>query len=342
MINPTRIFLTAALGLTISAMTAPAVAQVKYTITTLGAPDASQTFTPSGINDRGQVWGTIFYFGPTSVQHGGLWQNGVLRDLGPSTFIFGITDLGERLIADAVNDVGYFVALGSRKIAIGTSPGGTLTQPAAVNDLGVVVGSTSFSDGSRQSFWWFGGAFHRLNIPYPFVWALAVNDLGEIAGMTSKSVPPTPVNPGSLNQVFVWQNGHYIILPTGSADYAHPTGINLAGNVVGFYGESNGDLFEGFLYAKGKLNTIGTLGLGRSYALGVNNLDQVVGEANSDPTNIPYNEVAIIYEKGHVTDLNTLIPANTGWHLTQASGINNLGQIVGNGSQGGFLLNPIR
>jgi hypothetical protein len=45
-----------------------------------------------------------------------------------------------------------------------------------------------------------------------------------------------------------------------------------------------------------------------------------------------------------MTGLNTLIPANTGWVLENASGINDLGQIVGagmlNGNYAAFRLDP--
>ena len=44
-------------------------------------------------------------------------------------------------------------------------------------------------------------------------------------------------------------------------------------------------------------------------------------------------------------DLNTLIPANSGWVLTEARAINSSGQIVGNGIKDGeqraFLLKPV-
>jgi hypothetical protein len=39
-------------------------------------------------------------------------------------------------------------------------------------------------------------------------------------------------------------------------------------------------------------------------------------------------------------DLTMLLPAGSGWTLEAASGINDRGQIVGNGSNGAFLLTP--
>jgi hypothetical protein len=39
-------------------------------------------------------------------------------------------------------------------------------------------------------------------------------------------------------------------------------------------------------------------------------------------------------------DLNTLLPVGSGWTLAVANGINDSGQIVGNGNNGAFLLTP--
>ena len=54
---------------------------------------------------------------------------------------------------------------------------------------------------------------------------------------------------------------------------------------------------------------------------------------------------AFLWRNGVATDLNTLIPANSGWTLNFASGINDRGQIVGwgvnfTGSIHAFLLTP--
>lgn len=55
-------------------------------------------------------------------------------------------------------------------------------------------------------------------------------------------------------------------------------------------------------------------------------------------------DVAILFDANSVTDLNTQI-TEPGWQLTEAYGINNIGQIAGagylNGANMGFLLDPI-
>ena len=53
---------------------------------------------------------------------------------------------------------------------------------------------------------------------------------------------------------------------------------------------------------------------------------------------------AFLYQNGTMTDLNSLIPLDSGWVLQDASWINDLGQIIGtgtfNGSPAAFRLDP--
>ena len=53
-----------------------------------------------------------------------------------------------------------------------------------------------------------------------------------------------------------------------------------------------------------------------------------------------------MYRDGTVYDLNNLIPSGSGWALDYASGINNLGQIIGWGTNqygyaDSFMLTPV-
>jgi probable HAF family extracellular repeat protein len=56
------------------------------------------------------------------------------------------------------------------------------------------------------------------------------------------------------------------------------------------------------------------------------------------------NYHAFVISAGKMVDLNTLIPAKSGWVLQTATGINDAGQIVGYGTfkkqTRGFLLTP--
>ena len=76
------------------------------------------------------------------------------------------------------------------------------------------------------------------------------------------------------------------------------------------------------------MSDLGTLPGGTSSAAdAINSLGQIVG----------YSDIgggvdsAFLYSGGNMIDLNTLLPANSGWVLQQGLGINDSGQVVGNG-----------
>jgi probable HAF family extracellular repeat protein len=78
-----------------------------------------------------------------------------------------------------------------------------------------------------------------------------------------------------------------------------------------------------------------------SEALDVNNSGQVVGYSNNEDDDWrPF-----LYEDGQMIDLNSLLPAESGWTLEFAYAINDRGEIVGEGSfegrERGFLLDPL-
>jgi len=90
------------------------------------------------------------------------------------------------------------------------------------------------------------------------------------------------------------------------------------------------------------MTNLGTLPGGtQSFAHGINRNGQVIGASDLDGRGLR----AFIYDKGQMTDLNSLIPANSGWTLTIARGINQHGHIVGEGvfnnQQRAFSLTPV-
>jgi len=99
------------------------------------------------------------------------------------------------------------------------------------------------------------------------------------------------------------------------------------------------------LWSNGQTTDLGNLGGNISAAIGINNKRQVVGFGNTTG-NGGLNH-GFIWEDGKMADLNSLIPADCGWFLQQVSGINDRGQIVGQGIKSAtgqnhaFLLNPM-
>ncbi len=82
-----------------------------------------------------------------------------------------------------------------------------------------------------------------------------------------------------------------------------------------------------------------------SAAVGVNSSGEVVGTSYfSDGHGMTANH-PFLYRHGRMMPLSSLLPANSGWVLTQVTGINEAGQITGYGNnplhqQRGFLLTP--
>ena len=112
----------------------------------------------------------------------------------------------------------------------------------------------------------------------------------------------------------------------GSESFA--SGINNSGKVVGYSPIAENSDYHAFLYEGTTMNDLGTLGGSESYAFGINNSGQVAGYSGTTGNSAHH---AFLYDGGNMIDLNTLLPTGSGWVLRQAYGINDSGQIVGEG-----------
>lgn len=139
----------------------------------------------------------------------------------------------------------------------------------------------------------------------------------------------------------------YLPIPYGG----HAAAINSSNLIVGATGSNSsiGEFSHAYLYDynAGTLLDLGTLYGGlTSSAADINDLNQVVGTSwlATQLTSVydPTQYHAFLWENGAMTDLNTLLPAGSGWILTAATAINDNGDIVGtgllNGQAHGFLL----
>ena len=106
----------------------------------------------------------------------------------------------------------------------------------------------------------------------------------------------------------------------------------------------NGKRADAVLYSGDAIVDLGVLAAPydiASFALGINNEGQVVGQSNSS---FP-DSAAFLYSGGAMLDLNSMISPSSGWQLTTATAINDNGQIVGygtnpSGQTDAFLLTP--
>lgn len=127
--------------------------------------------------------------------------------------------------------------------------------------------------------------------------------------------------------------------------------ISTAGFVAGIAAPNHaGDVWHPVLFAHGAIVDLGTLDQSRAElravwasARAINDRSDVVGAMpigySSSPTAFgwehgnPTSTAAFLSRGGATTpiDLNDVLPADSGWYVTEATGINNRGQIVGNG-----------
>jgi probable HAF family extracellular repeat protein len=125
--------------------------------------------------------------------------------------------------------------------------------------------------------------------------------------------------------------------PSGEAD-----DISNAGHIVG-----NADVAIGrphaFIIAPGEMTMtdLGTLGGPASRAQGVNNAGDVVGESWTADGLVH----AFLWRDGAMIDLNSRLPADSGWTLVHAEAINDEGMVVGWGRYDGrtlaFVVEPV-
>ena len=147
-------------------------------------------------------------------------------------------------------------------------------------------------------------------------WAIHTNDIGQTIG--------TVWTPNNRYRVVLWAGGRMNDLGAAPG-FARSTGsgLNNRGEAVGYsFEDSSTQAVKAFL---------------RDHAGGDNPLRRYL---DRDTTQ------AFVYRDGKMQDLNELIPRDSDWTLENARGINDRGQIVGQGQHHGqeraFLLTPIR
>jgi probable HAF family extracellular repeat protein len=341
-----------------------------YNISVLGTLPGYDFSTASGINEKGHAVGASVHVDPSNPEvrqtHAVLWKFAQIFDLGTlagSNSICG-SDHPCSSSAAAINDENEIV--GSSDTAqgeihaflwrygkmrdLGTLGAGRYSFASGINDRGQVVGASCTTDSpfldspftrcGQHAFLWEDGNMRDLGILPQFEpectnfdcssFASGINEAGQVVGA---SVLVTP-------EAFLWENGQMNDL--GRVDNftrSLANGINDKGQVAGLlftssYGHAS-------LWQGGQAMDLGTLSTSascdggppcNSQAAAINNRTQVVGYSQTDDPGHPNH--AFLWENGQMIDLNALIHSSSGWVVSQASGINNRGQIVGGGYKG--------
>lgn len=207
-------------------------------------------------------------------------------------------------------------AKGGSVRALPLPSGDTVGMAFWVNDRGQAVGSTGtcantivppFAVGPRAVMWDADGSVH---------------DLGNLGGTANPSVL------GAGNVAFAINNAEQV------------TGVSVMPDEVNTHA---------FLWtAATGIRDLGTLsGDNISAGLGMNNVGDVVGASIAGPDPLSGVPKAVVWHNGVITDLNTVVPADTSLFLLTAFMINDSGLVAGFGLDlntfevHGFLASPI-
>ena len=299
---------------------------------------------PVAINNAGQVAGTT---APPSGagNNAAIYSGTQVTDLGTlggsQAFSYGngLNDAGQVVGASGTTNttlgLPYHAFLYDGKEPLddlGTLPGKKDSYAHGINNSGQIVGESSNSgldDLSGHAFLYSGGTMIDLGTlnggKNDTSDATAINDSGDVVGSSL-----TIASPSGYTHAFLYDGAMHDLgtLPGYSASYA--VAVNDADQIVGH--AVGNDLDRAFLDSGGKMADLGTLpDDAQSDAYAINNAAQVVGTSFSTES----DSHAFLYSGGQMIDLDTLLPAGSGWTLQDARGINDNGQIVGFGTHDG-------
>lgn len=292
-----------------SLLAAPHASAAGWLLTDLGAFSGG-TSVARGLTPDGRVAG---YSAEADGQlYPFLSSRGLVTKVGSGPgAALAVNALGQS--AGALNNMHVGLFVGQTSTDLGSIDGGA-NIAVGINNNGQVVGYTVLANHDERAFvadkyslvnlGTLGGSVSR---------AIAINGSGVITGYSFTA--------DGLGRCFVSHgNGMVDIGPLASTDNCKPTAINDAGQIVGAVYNSSGS--HAFLYDGRQFHDLGALGGNTSVANGINQLGQVVGQAqmaNGDTR-------AFLYSAGQMFNLGS--PSATGG-ISSAYSVNASGQAIG-------------
>lgn len=313
------------------------VSPAAYRVTDLGTLPGRQCYHGGGgINAQGDVVGAS-----TTADHNthaflwtaahGIHDLGVIG--GDSSYAYAVND--RRQIAGQTDTIPNattkrYACLwqpdGSIK-SLGSLPGSSCSAAMALNNRCTVVGY-AYSPSDDAPWWqWHNRAFiwdsahgmRALALPpgYSGSRAYAVNDHGDVAGWLLR---------GDRTRAVIWRGGRAIDIGADThCSLSLATAIDDSGKVAGSAGNGPRDV-RAFLWDGGKVTLLGRLPW-HTYnkAVAMSPGQEIVGDARSGAEYMP----PFVYDPGHgMRNLNTLLPASSGWYLEHVFAVNRRGQIL--------------
>src|SRR5579864_466580 len=340
-----------------------AFAQQSYTITDLGINNSKDNFSMAmGLNNQGWAENMDGSVNPpenslfTSVSRGRAVISiygfnidlGTLGKRGANSWINwgGINDRGE---AVGMSETAVLDPNGEDVCGFGTfltcvpflwrdghmsalpTVGGNNGQASAINNRGEAVGFAETANAdptcppapAEVPVLWQKGQAHPLPLvgTDPDGFAFGINDQGQAVGYSG--------NCSFATHAVVWKNSTaFVLQDLGGTKSNVAYVINNLGQIAGKVRTSDGTTYVAALWQPdGTLTNLGILpGDFAAFATGINNRGQVVGNNFDSSFNWSHG---FIWQNGAMTDLNTLIPADSNLFIISASNINDHGQISG-------------
>jgi probable HAF family extracellular repeat protein len=347
-----------------SLLAALAIAQpARYTVKDLG-PVGGPPGQPYFITDNGLVSGAAGM--PNGTMHAVLWYKGLKIEIGtpglggPNSAAFGVNERGQAVGEAETSDPNDedFCGFNAYGFPSATTCLPFLWQYGVMTKLPTLGGANGVANMINNRGEVVGFAEDQTKDPgcpvfqfKPVIWkngkiqplptypgdpdgaALGINDNGQVVGVSG---PCAAFNPNlglylSDSHALLWQDGTVTDLGNLGGDGGfggnHACAINNQGQVVGHSDLTGDTTFHAYLWTKETgMKDLETLqGDFASVAIGINDRGEVVGASLA----ANFNPRAFLWKNGVMTDLNTLIPANSALHLLVAQSINSSGGIVG-------------
>jgi probable HAF family extracellular repeat protein len=272
---------------------------------TLQGVDSDLSSGANWINDRGWIAGFSYIGGldpltASPASHAVLWRNGEILDLGTLGEDFGA--------ANALNNSGQVVGFSLNAIP----------DPVSILGLPTEVRAFLWQNGVMQDLGTLGGLDAI---------ASAVNESGQVAGISSTNTVPNATTGIPTVHPFLWNRGRMIDLGTLGGTNSGVDGpiilLNNRGQVAGTSTLAGDVAVHPFLWEHGVLKDLGTLGGDTGFVTWINDGGDVIGTADLPGPSGSQSHHAFLWRNGVKTDLGSL------GGTSHAEGVNSQSQIVG-------------